>query len=189
MRIFLPKIRAFTCIVAISGLLFGFTTDGKTQKFSKTVLAATGRFDKSDMCLDLSARISSGTFFAGLEKVTEPSGNSFVKKSQVITTYPDSIVLDILALANRCSAQPRMDAPPKDSMSLLAAAHFNAACGSVPMKPLNVAGLQRSMPTPGPTVWEYRLNVQSGGCLLSEPISIIITSNEGEPIWQFNIQL
>jgi hypothetical protein len=190
MQIFLSKNRVLVVLFVISFQLSGFTADGKTQKFSKSVLAATGSFEKSDVCLNLSARMSSRDFFAGLEKVTAPSGISFVKKSQVFTTYPDSIVLDMLALANRCSAQPRMDAPPKASMmNLLASPNFSAACGAAPMKPLNVSGLQRSMPTPGPTVWEYRLNVKSAGCLLNEPISIIVTSNQGELIWQFDVQL
>lgn len=174
---------AFACVASLWG-------GSKKQQYERVVFVGADRFTQDDSCVNLTARMSSGGFFRGLEKIENSRGTLFQKKSVRIDEYPDSTAFDVMAVANRCSALPNLVSPPPALADLMKSAHFDAKCQAASeSKPLVTSVVQRQMPSFGPSTWQYSIRIETKGCLLSGTVSVTMASNGGIPIASFTARL
>lgn len=183
-RILAGTLGAFACVASIWG------ADSKKQQYERVVFVGADKFTQGDSCVNLTARMSSGGFFRGLEKIENSSGTLFKKKSIKVDEYPDSTAFDIMAVANRCSVVPNLVSPPPVLADLMKSAHFDAKCQTASeSKSLVTSVVQRQMPSFGPTTWRYSIQIETKGCLLSGAMSVKMTSNGGIQIADFVAKL
>lgn len=159
-------------------------------KYHKVVMVGADRFESNDSCVDLTARMYSGDFFKGLEKVNSPTGAGFAKGSQIVVKYPPSLTFDITAVGKRCSALPRFEPPPPSLETEMRSPLFIAECGSsAQTRRLKLSVAQRRTPSFGPTIWQYIVKIESQGCLIVGPLSVVMTSGSGATVARFTANL
>jgi hypothetical protein len=156
-----------------------------------------------DMCLILFGTVGAGDFFDHVRSRKTANGVQFRKGSQVVTTFPESLVVSIIAVLGKCSARERAaqadDASQKNvrfDENFMESVTFDGTWKEgFAEKPAELGPLAEGR-IPDPTRatndhdwWEYQFKVRSEGVSLAHALVIVIHSPDGKTVARFSARL
>lgn len=189
MKIRRGKLGVVIVAMALSCAFAGSSPADKPKKYARVVPVGPAIFRLGNSCIEMSARMSSGTFFDRLQKIENHSVVSFQKNLRPVESYPEYIRLRVFGLSASCSSG-RASMPTDRAAELMRTARFRAFCGTAPSeRTLEVSGRGVQSPAVDSMAWTYDLNIHSDGCSLSAPLTLNMVSPTGSPIAQFKGQL
>jgi hypothetical protein len=156
-----------------------------------------------DMCLILFGNVGAGDFFDHVRARKTANGVQFRRGSQVVATFPESLVVSITAVLGNCSARERAahveDVSQKNvrfDEHFMESVTFDGSWKEeAAEKPAELGPLAEGR-IPNPTRatndhdwWEYQFKVRSQGVSLADAPVIIIHSPDGKMVARFSARL
>jgi len=90
-------------------------------EYTERVPMSTGEVRKGDVCATFYPELESNEFFRGLQRTETDEGRTFRKYSQLVTTYPPTLRIQIDVRISICDADVYTPAPVPDFLKTL---HF-----------------------------------------------------------------
>src|ERR1700722_10870210 len=84
---------------------------GPIVEYKEVVPVSAGQIRDKDVCINFSPVMTAGDFFDGLQRHETASGDQFRKNSQVVTTFPDQITVQVQTAVTVCDADLYTPAP------------------------------------------------------------------------------
>jgi hypothetical protein len=84
---------------------------GQIVEYKEVVPVSAGQIRDKDVCINFSPVMTAGDFFDGLQRHETASGDQFRKNSQVVTTFPDQITVQVQTAVTVCDADLYTPAP------------------------------------------------------------------------------
>jgi hypothetical protein len=102
--------------VAISALLImvrgaSVQAPGQIVEYKEVVPVSAGQIRDKDVCINFNPVMTAGDFFDGLQRHENASGDQFRKNSQVVTTFPEQITVQVQTTVTVCDADLYTPAP------------------------------------------------------------------------------
>lgn len=148
-----------------------------------------------DMCLFLSGDVGAGDFFDRIRVRKAANGVQFRRGTQIVETFPESVVVSVIAVLGQCTATERSaqweDVSQKDGRfdeKFMESVTFDGSWkeGFVE-RPAEFGPLAEGrIPNPIPQMndqndwWEYRFEVKSKDIRLANALVIVIHSPDGK---------
>jgi hypothetical protein len=121
----------------------------------------------------------SSDFFSGLEQMATPAGRQFEKKKPIYRTFPESIIVDVEAIAFPCDISPEHLPPADIALGLLGTLSFGAnwKANSPDLQlsavvPIKVEHLNHGMR------WDYFLEIPAKDIPLTADLAISVTARD-----------
>jgi hypothetical protein len=80
-------------------------------EYKEVVPVSAGQIRDKDVCINFNPVMTAGDFFDGLQRHETASGDQFRKNSQVVTTFPDQITVQVQTAVVVCDADLYTPAP------------------------------------------------------------------------------
>jgi hypothetical protein len=179
----------------LTGLALATTSDTGKREQKRTTYGTgveTGfQFVRyHDTCLLFRAFFISGDFFSGLSQVDTPAGRQFEKKKQIYRTFPESIIVDVEAIAFPCDISPEHLPPADIAVGLLGTLSFGANWKT------NSPDLQLSAVVPIKVEhlnhgirWNYFLEIPAKDIPLTTELAIGVTARDHIQLAAFSAHL
>lgn len=94
-------------------------TPPRVVEYTERVQMSTGEVRKGDVCATFYPELESNEFFRGLQRTETDEGRTFRKYSQLVTTYPPSLRIQIEVRISICDADIYTPAPIPDFLKTL----------------------------------------------------------------------
>jgi hypothetical protein len=147
-----------------------------------------------DTCLILFGNVGAGDFFDHIRARKTANGVQFRRGAQVVETFPDSLVVSVIAVLGKYSARERAaqgdDASRKDvhfDEKFMESVTFEGSWKEgFAEKPAEIGPLvEGRIPNPDLATndrdwWEYQFKVRSDGVSLADALVIVIQSPDGK---------
>src|SRR5277367_6478264 len=107
------NINMATAICALLMIVLGASgqAPGPIVEYKEVVPVSAGQIRDKDVCINFNPVMTAGDFFDGLQRQETPSGDQFRKSSQVVTTFPDQITVQVHTAVAVCDAALYTPAP------------------------------------------------------------------------------
>ena len=188
-------------ILSVAALTTALTdrSSAATTKYTQKVLIGFGSTRSSNVCLSFAATAESGDFFNGLISHETKHGHEFRKK-QKIFVFPETIIIRVLAVSDRCKAA---DASVKNEGSdihldgnFLKSIQFKtfwkqgADIREAKIKRLNAQKTNRIFwETDSADRWEYEIQVVSANIPLIDSFILTLVTPDGREISRLSLRL
>jgi hypothetical protein len=143
-----------------------------------------------DTCMLFRAFFISGDFFSGLSQVDTPAGKQFEKKKQIYRTFPESIIVDVEAIAFPCDISPQHLPTADIAVGLLGTLSFGADWKTnnpdaqlSAVVPIKVEHLNRGIR------WNYFLEIPAKDIPLTDELAISVTARDHIQLAAFSAHL
>ena len=93
----------------------------RVVEYTERVPMSTGEVRRGDVCATFYPELESNEFFRGLQRIETDEGRTFRKYSQLVTTYPPQLRIQIDVRISICDADVYTPAPIPDFLKTL---HF-----------------------------------------------------------------
>jgi len=93
----------------------------RVVEYTERVPMSTGEVRRGDVCATFYPELESNEFFRGLQRIETDEGRTFSKYSQLVTTYPPQLRIQIDVRISICDADVYTPAPIPDFLKTL---HF-----------------------------------------------------------------
>jgi hypothetical protein len=195
-------IRASTigCVVVVLSMLSGQgrvdTQPKHTGSAPRVYSAKVGIYAEParvrNACVVFGGGLSAGDFFEGLVRTETASGVHFQKESKEVTTFPDSLLLEVTADVHRSCKPPWGREGPYLQRNLMDTVAFKAQWNrDSSMREVDSFSVERHQP-----VWdesgnryEYALRLKSAGVPLADELILSVSVERGAELARIRIKL
>jgi len=179
-----------------------FPLADETSRHKKLLLSADF-LQANDMCLILFGNVGAGDFFDNIRGRKTKNGVQYRKGSQIVQTFPENLVVSIIAILGKCSARERAiqlyEGSPKNvrfDNGFMESLTFDGSWkDGFTEKPAELGPLAEGR-IPNPTGgtsdrdwWEYQFKARSEGISLADSLVIVIRSPDGKMVARFSARL
>jgi hypothetical protein len=150
----------------------------KSTEFGIGVETGFGTAQYHDTCIDFRVFFVAGQFFKGLRKVKSPNGLEFRKGRETYRTFPDKLVVDLEALALKCSATTDRLPPPEFASGLLNEVSIDVNWKTGPeMRPIAVLWTKTIHRT-STVRWDYILEIPAKDVPLTDQLVVDVSARD-----------
>jgi hypothetical protein len=168
--------------------------DRTVWNFSGGMVLLTDGAVSPETCFRISGRVTGGGFFAELKRIDDNSGTTYRRGDQVLTEFPDKLLLNFSLYDFPCPGQLRADGPRRTYMSqemmdsLRLSIYWKhgvdmqsvenpelRAAAVEPIEPYAVSLAESLSPR---FVWTYAYEIPSAGIPLTDSLVVIFRSSD-----------
>lgn len=131
-----------------------------------------------DTCTDFRVFFVAGQFFKGLRIVKAPNGLEFRKGRETYRTFPDKLVVDLQAIALKCSGITDRLPPPEFASGLLNEVSIDVSWKTGPeMRPIAVLST-KTIHRNSTVRWDYILEIPAKDVPLTDQLVVDVSARD-----------